>query len=60
MSGQGLWNPAREPDMSGSGNLTWDKAERLDISEKPLWNPVSKPNKSSWDIATEELGLGQI
>jgi hypothetical protein len=26
------------------------------MSEKPLWNP----DKASWDLATEELELGQI
>jgi hypothetical protein len=58
MSGQALWNPAWEPDMSGSRDLTRDKAERPDMSGKPLWNTVSKTDKSSWDLATEELGLG--
>jgi hypothetical protein len=28
------------------------------MSEKPLWNPVSKPNKSAWDLAAEDSVLG--
>jgi hypothetical protein len=43
--------------MSGSGALTRDKGERLDMSGKPLWNPVSKLNKSDWDLAVEYFGL---
>jgi hypothetical protein len=43
--------------MPDSEDLTWDKAERPDMSGKPLWNPVSKPDKSGWDLAVEELGL---
>jgi hypothetical protein len=52
--------------MSGSRDLTCDKAESWtcpgwgpDMSEKPLWNPVSKPDNFSWDLAAEELGLGR-
>jgi hypothetical protein len=46
--------------MSGSRNITRDKAEGPDMFEKPIWNLVSKPDKSGWDIAAEELGLGWI
>jgi hypothetical protein len=59
MSSQALWNPAWEPDMSDFRDLTRDKAERPNMSEIPLRNPVSKPDKSSWDLTVEELGLGQ-
>jgi hypothetical protein len=59
MSGYRLWNPALEPDKSGSEDLTRDKAERPDISEKPLWNPNKVLDKTVWDLAIEELGLGQ-
>jgi hypothetical protein len=46
-----------ELDKSGSGDLTQDEAERPDMFQKPLWNPVSKPNMFGWDSAAEELGL---
>jgi hypothetical protein len=26
---------------------------------KLLWNPISKSDKSDWDLAAEELGLGR-
>jgi hypothetical protein len=32
MSGQALWNPAWEPDKSGSGDLNRVKAERPNMS----------------------------
>jgi hypothetical protein len=35
MSGQALWNPAWEPDISDFGDLTRDKTERLYMSG--LW-----------------------
>jgi hypothetical protein len=59
MSVQALWNPAWEPHMSGSGNLTWVKAERLDMFEKTLWNPNNEPDKAGWDLDAEELRLGR-
>jgi hypothetical protein len=46
MSGNPLWNPVWEPDMSDSEALTQDKVERPNMSEKSLWNPVSKTDKS--------------
>jgi hypothetical protein len=36
MSDKPLWNPAWESDMSDSVTLIRNKAERLDMSEKPL------------------------
>jgi hypothetical protein len=50
MSSQALWNPAWEPDMSGSGDLTRDKAERPDMSGKLLWNLDKVPDKTDWDL----------
>jgi hypothetical protein len=38
MSDNHLWNPALEPNKSGSRDLTWDRAERPDMSRKHLWN----------------------
>jgi hypothetical protein len=57
MSDIPLCNLDWEPEMPDFEDLTRDKAERPDMSEKPLWNPVSKLNKSGWDLAVEELGL---
>jgi hypothetical protein len=52
--------PDWEPDKSGSGGLTQDKAEKLDISEKTLWCPDKELEKVGWDLAAKELGLGRI
>jgi hypothetical protein len=59
MSDNRLWNPVLEPDKSGSEDLTRDKAERSDMSGKPLWNPDKVLDKAVWDLAIEELGLGR-
>jgi hypothetical protein len=65
MSGNPLWSPAWEPDMSGSGALTRDKAERPDMFEQGsrhvqfhFWNPEQVPDKSGRDLAAEDLRAG--
>jgi hypothetical protein len=46
--------------MFDFGDLTCDKAERPDMFEKFLWNPISKPDKFDWDLATEDFGLADM
>jgi hypothetical protein len=43
MSDNHLWNPAKKMDKVG---VTWDKADRPDISRLGLWNPVKKSDKA--------------
>jgi hypothetical protein len=43
MSGNHLWNSAKKSDKAG---VTWDKADRLDISGLGFWNPAKKPDKA--------------
>jgi hypothetical protein len=61
MSDNTLWNlesglDTRQVRCLG---LTRVKAGRPDMSCFTFWNPKQEPDKSSWDIATEELGMGQ-